>query len=300
MVRADHEDGGVLNSPDDDSVNDTSAEAAAADEGTAGERSAAPVVRRSSPMGRRKKAKSAAASTPAAPVSDDAEESSETVGAAKSVNLAKSGDVVPDEADSESAVEPDADEVASNAVYRERRRKRAVVRQSTSKRAAGDSSTLTVVAVAFTALIVVAAIILSATFGFQYYRIQQDRDLRAEYSTFAQQMVVSLTTLNPDNADQMYQNTMDKTSGRARQMFKDNMKSIAKMIREGDMVTKTSIVADAVTEATADEGSVLVVSSWSGHPKNDKKAVQSTSFRLRVDITRINGELKMTNFDWVA
>lgn len=290
MVRADHEDGGVLNSADE-SVSDASAEANTADEGTTG----APVVRRSSPMGRRKKPKSSPEQVADSPAEPEGPAESEAPAEPAGDEPAESTDT-----DSAAAVEPDANEVASNAVYRERRRKRAVVRQSASKRVTTGSSTVTVVAVAFTALVVVAAIILSAAFGFQYYRIQQDRELRAEYSSFAQQMVVSLTTLNPDNADQMYQNTMDKTSGRARQMFKDNMKNIAKMIREGDMVTKTSIVADAVTEATPDEGSVLVVSAWEGHPKNDKKAVQATSFRLRVDITRINGELKMTNFDWVA
>ena len=175
-----------------------------------------------------------------------------------------------------------------------------MVRKSAAGREVGDRSSLTVVAVAATAFIVVAGIVLSAVFGVQAYRINQDRELRAEYSSFAQKMVVSLFTLNADNADQMYKNVMENTSGRAKQMFQENMKNTAKMIREGDMVTKATVLADAVSKIEEDEGSVLVVLDWIGHPKKEEKAAQSASFRLRVDITRINGDLKMTYLDWVA
>ncbi|MGB3884658.1 hypothetical protein, partial [Gordonia sp. (in: high G+C Gram-positive bacteria)] len=196
------------------------------------------------------------------------------------------------------------DEVASNAAYRERRRKKvagrdSVVRESAATKASGGSAWM-VVAAALTALLVVVGIVLSAFFGYQYSKIDHQRELRAEYSTFAQQMVVSMSTLNPDNADQMYRNAMEKTSGRAKQMFEENMKQVADMIRKGDMVTKTTVLADAVSKSTEEEGSVLVVYAWEGHPKNDKKNSDFATFRARVDMTRINGELKMTYFDWVA
>ncbi|ALG85925.1 hypothetical protein [Gordonia phthalatica] len=327
MVRPDHEDGEVLNSPDD-----------------AESRSEQPeqkVVRRSSPMARRKKSKAAKATPPvdetvetaaaddgtaadqdAADEPNSADDPDTVVDAGTEVEESEPAgdsasepdafvaiDAGTDEAETDedgadeneaAAVEPDADELARNAEYRERRRKRAVVRKSATGRDAGDRSAWTLIAVASTAFLLVAGVVLSTVFGVQYYHIKKDRELRAEYSTFAQNMVVSMFTLNPDNADQMYKNVMANTSGRAKQMFQENMKNTAKMIREGDMVTKTTVLADAVSKATADEGSVLIVLDWTGHPKKDPKAAQSASFRLRVDITRINGEPKMTYLDWVA
>ncbi|WP_347956341.1 hypothetical protein [Gordonia aichiensis] len=291
MVRPDHEDGGELTptEPTPDDRSETSEENAplqATDEQSAvgveateagPDEPSSPQVLRSSPLGGRKKKP-----RPAAATAGEGEQSDEA------------------EVAQASAVEPDGDELAASAVYRERRRKRAVVRRSAGERAAGDGSRLVIVAVSLTALVVVVGVVLSAVFGYQYHKIEQERQLRAEYSTFAQQMVVSMSTLNPDNADQMYKNAMEKTSGRARQMFQENMKQVAEMVRKGDMVTKTTIVADAVSKSEPDEGSVLVVYAWQGHPKNDTKNTDFATFRARVDMTRINGELKMTYFDWVA
>ncbi|MBM7366027.1 hypothetical protein [Gordonia hydrophobica] len=268
-------------------------------------------VRRSSPLGRRKKSKPAVDADAATSSADETavgetgidetgiDEAGASEADADEPEIAQPG-ADDSDADESAGVEPDADEVARNAAYRERRRNRAVVRRTATGRKAGDRSSLTLVALALTSLLVVAGIVLSAVFGVQYYQIRKDRELRAEYSSFARQMVVSMFTLNPDNADQMYKNVMDNTSGRARQMFKDNMKNTAKMIREGDMVTKTTVLADAVSKASADEGSVLVVLDWEGYPSKDKKSAQSASFRLRVDMTRLNGALKMTYLDWVA
>ncbi|EGD55412.1 hypothetical protein [Gordonia neofelifaecis] len=291
MVRPDHEDGGVLNSPEDSKPDDGRPES---DRPEAGRPEA--VVRRSSPLsGRRKKAPQPAAEPETAEVPDeDAEPAEAEQPEAESAPT----EVEPTEVEP-TEVEPDADEVARNAAYRERRRNKSVVRKS-ARDDVRSGSRLTIIAVALTALVVVVGVVLSAVFGYQYYKIEQQREWRAEYSTFAQQMVVSMSTLDPDNADQMYKNAMEKTSGRAKQMFQENMKQVADMVRKGDMVTKTTIVADAVSKADEDEGSVLVVYAWEGHPKNDKKNVESTTFRARVDMTRINGELKMTYFDWVA
>ncbi|AUH67103.1 MULTISPECIES: hypothetical protein [Gordonia] len=258
MVRPDHEDGGVLNSPEDD------------------------VVRRSSPLSRRRKKPKKSEAEPAV--------ETETEQPAEPVDEAPAAEPEP---------EPDPEEVERSAGYRERRRSRGVVRKSTRQKA-GDGSKLMIVAVVLTSLVLVIGAVLSGVFGYQYHQIEQQRQWRAEYSTFAQQMVVSMTTLDPQNADQMYKNAIDKTSGRAKQMFQENMKQVADMVRKGDLVTKTTILADAVSKADEDEGSVLIVYGWEGHPKNDPKSSESTTFRARVDMTRINGELKMTYFDWVA
>ncbi|WP_156890319.1 hypothetical protein [Gordonia shandongensis] len=195
---------------------------------------------------------------------------------------------------------PDPEELSANAGYRERRRANAVVRRSAGRGSLTPGGAVAVVASALGVLVLVAGIVLSVVFVVQYDRIQDKERLRAEYSSFAQQMVVSMTTLTSSNADQLEKNLTDKTSGRARQMFEENMKAITEMARRDDSVSTTTIVSDAVSKADDNEGSVLVVFAWEEHPRDDPKNTQFETFRARVDITRINGELKMTYFDWVA
>ena len=80
----------------------------------------------------------------------------------------------------------------------------------------------------------------------------------------------------------------------------DSMKQAAGLISEQNLNTKTTILSDAVTKAEQDEGSVMVVYGWQMDPVEKGEEMTVQTFRWRVDITRINGDLKMTNFEWVT
>lgn len=45
---------------------------------------------------------------------------------------------------------------------------------------------------------------------------------------------------------------------------------------------------------------MIVVYGWQMKPEDPKEETIVQTFRWRIDITRINGELKMTNFEWVT
>ena len=55
-----------------------------------------------------------------------------------------------------------------------------------------------------------------------------------------------------------------------------------------------------MTKAEPDEGSVIMVFGWEQRSLDGKIPTQVQTFRWRVDMTRINGDLKVTNFEWVA
>ncbi|MFT3716087.1 MAG: hypothetical protein QM774_09115 [Gordonia sp. (in: high G+C Gram-positive bacteria)] len=152
----------------------------------------------------------------------------------------------------------------------------------------------------FTAAAVVAVLAIAAStfFVIATARLHHERDLRAEYSSFAKTTIVKLMTLNPDNADSMYDFAMKETSGRAQQMFRDNMKQVADLVRKGDAKTETKVLAEAVSEAGDDEGTVLMVVGWVDKSASDTDPVLLT-YRWKVDMTRINGALKLTNLEFV-
>ena len=333
MVRVDHEDGGVLN-PDDDTPGDipedTAGDANATDENTAGtpsETDAKPVVRKTSPLGRKPKKRKRAAADPDKADPDKADPdkaTSEEAASDGAVSDEKTPDEktpdekTPDEGSTDapateevSTEEVSTDEVATDEAaadsvsYRDRRvgaqnRRSAREAAAQTRRSAVNASTaLRVTALVTGAVVLVAGVVLSILFAVGYQRIDHQRELRAEYAGFARQVVVQMTTLDSENADAMYKLAMEKTSGRAQQVFRDNMKQVTEMIREGDAVTETTVLTEAVSEATDDEGTVLMVVGWESRTKDGSQEPLFQTFRYEVGMTRINGELKVTDLEFV-
>ena len=207
------------------------------------------------------------------------------------------------------AVEPSAEPAEGTGEpaavsYRERRAKRQgstpgrqVERRARVGRGAGGKW---VVAGAVCALFIVACVVASTFFAVGTSRLDHRNELRASYSGFARQMTIDLTSLNPGNVDKALQTVQDKTSGPAQQRIKQSMAQVTDLIRTQNQTVTSSVITDAVTKATDDEGSVIVVYGWEMKSQDPKQETVIQTFRWRVDITRINGDLKMTNFEWVV
>lgn len=312
MVRADHEDGGVLNSDDADRA-----------------KRSAPVVKKSSPLGRKPKADKRRAGKPkpgeqAEPGPESVEKSAVSgIGEDRPDPGAddRKDTVDPASRDTDSADTDTADTDAADADaapesvavgYRDRRvatqRRRTAREAAASAKKAGTAASsgptdqrtaLWVVGLCVGTVVLVAGTVLSIFFGMRYAQIQDERELRAEYATFARQVVVQMTTLDAENADNMYKLAMEKTSGRAQQVFRDNMKTVSELIRQGDAETKTTVLTEAVSKATPDEGEVLMVVGWEHRSKDADEAPLFQTFRYQVGMTRLNGELKVTELEFV-
>lgn len=161
-----------------------------------------------------------------------------------------------------------------------------------------SSSARRIVAAAVAVAVIVAAVVASVVFAVGISRQDRQTALRTEYSDFAKQVIVNLTSLDPDNTDEALKTLQNETSGRAQQQMQDSMKQATGLIRDQKITTKTTILSDAVTKAEPDEGSVIVVYGWEMTSPGQETTVQT--FRWRVDLTRINGAVKMTNFEWVT
>ncbi len=289
MVRVDHEDGGVLN-PDDKSAKTE------------------PVVVKRSPL-RRKPQRAASADGAAAPAEvPESIEAVPTAEAAPPDEAGEAGEVLAAAGAEGPAIaestEPGApDQVAGSGVaYRDRRLgapQRRTAAEAAGARRAPRAGVWRVIAVAAGAVVLIAGLVGSFVFAAGLQRAAHERDLRAEYTAFARQVVVQMTTLDAENADAMYELAMKQTSGRAQQVFKENMKTVAEMIRQADAVTKTTVLTEAVSEADDTEGTVLMVIGWESRDKAGKQEPMYQTFRFRVGMTRINDELKATDLEFV-
>ncbi|MFW0785913.1 hypothetical protein AAFP35_15475 [Gordonia sp. CPCC 206044] len=224
-------------------------------------------------------------------------------------DAAVSDPAVSDTADSDNSVAPDPEDLERGLTYRERRRRResgssaaaaATGEGKVRYRGARRGGAKKFAAIAACSIVIIACLVATAVFAIGIGRDEHKQDLRAQYSTFARQMVVDLTTLNADNVDDAMKTLEDKTSGRAHQQMQNSMKQATSLVRDQKLDTKSTVLSDAVTHATDDEGTVILVYGWQMKPENPKEEMIVQTFRWRVQITRINDDLKMTDFEWVT
>lgn len=199
---------------------------------------------------------------------------------------------------------PDPSEVERTISYRERRRARLAATGPESSgvryKGSGRTSARTVVGVVLSIVIIAVCAVASIVFALGIAHQDEVDDLRAEYSTFASQVLLNLTSMNPDTVDQTLESVQKDTSGKVKEEVQNNISQVASLVRDGKLETKTIILSSAVTKAEPDEGSVIMVFGWHQRSLDGQIPSQEKVFRWRVDMTRINGELKMTDFEWVA
>lgn len=203
--------------------------------------------------------------------------------------------------DAETAGET-AEEIAEGAApakpqlaYRERR----VVRKS--PRSEKQRGRILAVAGALIVTVVVAAGAVGAVFfTMQTNRLTAAQTQRAEYLTFAEEVATDLFTVTADNADNLVALYENRASGRAQQMLRESIPMVLSIARESDDVVEVQIVSAAVTESAPSDGQVILVISHYQKSSDPDIAPEFNTFSIRTEITRINGELKLTGIDWVA
>ncbi|MFT4124823.1 MAG: hypothetical protein QM662_01155 [Gordonia sp. (in: high G+C Gram-positive bacteria)] len=197
-------------------------------------------------------------------------------------------------------------EAGAGLSYRERRQRRQAtaateptVRVSAVRRRT-DRSVGWLVSAALGVMVIVALLVASAVFALATDRIDDRAALRAEYTSFAQQMTVTMTSLSPGTVDDAMRTLRERTSGLAQQRLSQNLEQIVTVVRQDNVTVSSAVLSSAVTKASDKDGSVIVVYGWQYKPADPKEETEIQTFRWRVDITRLNGELKMTDFEWVT
>ncbi|WP_420871685.1 hypothetical protein [Gordonia hongkongensis] len=219
-------------------------------------------------------------------------------------------DTAPEPESVAAEIAPDPSEVEKTVSYRERRRARTAAASASTGtpkrkrgiryRGSGRRSPRAVVGVVVALVVIVVCAIASVVFALGIARQDRTDDLRAEYSAFASQVLVNLTSMNPDTVDQTLTSVQEDTSGKVKQEVQNNIQQVAALVRDGKLETRSLILSSAVTKAEPDEGSVIMVFGWHQRSLDGEVPSQEKVFRWRVDMTRINGDLKMTDFEWVA
>ncbi|MEH3155551.1 MAG: hypothetical protein PGN29_09450 [Gordonia paraffinivorans] len=177
--------------------------------------------------------------------------------------------------------------------YRERRRGATAV----AKKAPLRRSRLGLYLAGTLAVLVVAALaVVSVFFAVGTSRIDDRAAQRAEYVAFARQMVVNLTSLSPTTVDATLAEFRKDASGKALEDTSQSLQQTVDLIKSQNVTTKGTILADSVVSSDADQATVLIVSGWTMN--NPQPVVQT--FRWKVTVSRIDGQMKLTGYEWVT
>jgi len=156
------------------------------------------------------------------------------------------------------------------------------------------------VATAAAVLIVLVALVLTGLMVVAHRNAEKRRQQVAEFAAAARQGVVTLTSLNFQNAKQDIQRIVDDSTG----SFRDDLLKMAgdfnKVVEESKVVEQGSVQAAAVDlDSMTNDSAVVYVASTSEVTNAAGAKQDPRNYRLIVTITRDGGQLKMSKVEFV-
>ncbi len=194
-----------------------------------------------------------------------------------------------EESPDDAAEEPEATIFSADATKRARRWRRRLGRPRRSTVAAG------------LAIIVIAAtLVLSGYMVKEHRDASQRRERAAEFVAAARQGVVTLTSLDFNDAKGAVQRIMDNSTGTFKDDFLKMADDFVKVVEQSKVVERSTVQAAAVDLDTMTANSAVVLVACTSEVTNAAGAKQDPrTYRLIVTMTRDGGQLKMSKVEFV-
>jgi Mce-associated membrane protein len=154
------------------------------------------------------------------------------------------------------------------------------------------------VAAALGVLATCALIAATVFMVIQHRSAVHDEQQRAEFAAAGRQAVVTLMSLDFNNAQQNVDRIIDNSTGQFRDDFKNTAGDFVKIAKESKVVTDVSVNASAVDSMSGDSADVLVAATSRVTNSSGAKE-QPRSWRLLVSLVREGGQIKMSKVEFV-
>jgi Mce-associated membrane protein len=143
-----------------------------------------------------------------------------------------------------------------------------------------------------------ALLALSAMMIRQHQHAQADQRHRAEFVAVARQVVVTLMSIDYNDAEGSVQRIVDNSTGPFRTEFQGAAEDFVKVSKDAKVTTKATVNAAAVESMTPDSAVVLVAASST--VTNAARAEEAPRrWRLTVDLQREGDQIKMSKVEFV-
>ena len=155
--------------------------------------------------------------------------------------------------------------------------------------------------------VLVAALVVLVSVGFlgvggwmnfQHRQATAQRQQSAELAAAARQGVVTMMSLNFNTASDDVKRIIDNTTGDFRRDFQGQADEFTKVAQASKVITEASVTATGVQSMTHNGGTVLVAVTTQVSNAASKQQ-EPRSWRLRVDMARDGGQLKLSKVEFV-
>jgi Mce-associated membrane protein len=154
---------------------------------------------------------------------------------------------------------------------------------------------------------VAAVLVVLCTVGFlgasaymvlHHRQATEEQQRSAEFAAAARQGVVTLMSLNFNSAADDVKRIIDNTTGDFKKDFQGQADEFTKVAQESKVVTEATVNATAVQTMTKDTATVLVAVTTQVSNVASKQQ-EPRSWRLRVNLARDGGQLKLAKVEFV-
>ncbi|MGZ5362913.1 MAG: hypothetical protein ACXWZR_01925 [Mycobacterium sp.] len=158
---------------------------------------------------------------------------------------------------------------------------------------------LKIVAMTLAVLGTAALITVSVLMVNQHRKAVATQQLGAEYQAAGRQSVVTLMSLDFNNAEADVQRIIDNTTGQFQKDFQDQQADFIKVARDAKVITDVNVTATAVESMTPTSAVVLIAAT--SRVTNSSGAKQEPrAWRLSVNLERVDGgQVKMSKVEFV-
>ncbi len=158
---------------------------------------------------------------------------------------------------------------------------------------------LKVVAMTLAVLGTAALITVSVLMVNQHRKAVTSQQLDAEYQAAGRQSVVTLMSLDFNNAEADVQRIIENTTGQFQKDFQDQQADFVKVAQDAKVITDVNVTATAVESMTPTSAVVLIAAT--SRVTNSSGAKQEPrAWRLSVNLDRVDGgQVKMSKVEFV-
>ena len=159
---------------------------------------------------------------------------------------------------------------------------------------------LATLAASLAVIVIVALLAASVYMVFEHRNASQRRQRVAEFAAAARQGVVTLTSLDFNNAKAGVQRVIDDSTGSFRDDFQKMAGDFTKVVEQSQVVERGTVQAAAVDlDSMTNDSAVVLVASTSEVTNAAGAKQDPRHFRLIVTLARDGGQLKMSKVEFV-
>ena len=151
---------------------------------------------------------------------------------------------------------------------------------------------------ALASIVIVALLAVTGYMMWHHHNVTEKRQRGAEYAVAARQDVISLMSIDFNNAKADVQRIVDNATGSFKTDFQDQADTMIKAVQDSKVAVTTSVSAAAVQSMT-DDSAVVLVAAASEVTNSTGADKEPRVWRLSVTMARDGSQIKLAKVEFV-